>query len=250
MMADLDAVRTAVIKQSGRFDLVTDAPGGDFSNLVNAGSIGINHYINKAQRMLDRLLPTPQSKAWFDNTPSAGTYSLEMTDVRSILEFWIANATDRKQIGRLPLPDFMDKFDTPTASITNGACPTNWAIAQFNRAPARIGQTLPTYGFEEMITGDATTKQGVIWSPPSDGTYSVLVLGLFYSEALSADTDVSFWTANHEEILIDATRYLLESAHKNREGMADFKATFQEAVADIDKDNVEEEISGVGQLDG
>ena len=69
-----------------------------------------------------------------------------------------------------------------------------------------------------------------------------------YTEELSNDTDKSYWSEVHPEVLIMATMRQIEVFNRNTQGVKDWDNAIEVATFGIGKDLVEEEIAEVTQI--
>lgn len=106
-----------------------------------------------------------------------------------------------------------------------------------------------TYGLDGIILGSYYQYTNIIWMPPSDSAYTIEVLAKFFQKTLSSDSDENFWSVLYPEILLLAANYALEETYRNTEGMRDRMAAIMKRMDGIDKDIVEESISGVNQME-
>jgi hypothetical protein len=105
-----------------------------------------------------------------------------------------------------------------------------------------------TYETERLIGSHYEGWRGITLMPPSDGAYTISLLGLFYSPTLSEDYDTSFWTEEHPDILIAAANRELEVFYRNSEGRRDWEAEIHEKLFGIEKDEIEQGIAGISYM--
>ena len=101
-----------------------------------------------------------------------------------------------------------------------------------------------------VIIGDPTTYRGIVWMPPSDGSYSLRILARFYSKDLTGTNDVSYWTAEFPEALVIAAKWFLEGMLKNSDGMKSLQEILTPILGGLDKDMADEESCDVSQMEG
>jgi hypothetical protein len=74
------------------------------------------------------------------------------------------------------------------------------------------------------------------------------IRGLFYTDQLTDDTDKSYWSEVHPDVLIMAAMRMVEVVNRNSQGVNDWDMAIANAVSGIGKDLVEEEIAEVTQI--
>lgn len=92
--------------------------------------------------------------------------------------------------------------------------------------------------------------RSVLFMPPADGTYTMTVVGLFDSPQLEDDTDVSFWSENHANLLTYAALREMEISYRNASGEASWTQAINRELFNIDKDLAEEESADINQMEG
>lgn len=85
--------------------------------------------------------------------------------------------------------------------------------------------------------------------PPSDGSYTISILGKFYSPKLIRDNDKTFWTEEYPNILVHAALYELEKSYRNSTGANDWLNSVVVGLKGIDDEMVEQEISGITSME-
>lgn len=246
---DLSEIRQAFVKRSGRYDLVVAGASPPESGADN----GANFYINSGQRYLDRLDNLPKSYGRVFKHPSAGYYYVLFQDCRAIKEVWAGNSESRGQLEKKNMADMRTGYPKPPGEYTNGA-PLYYSPAFLRAVPET--DRMPIDNFEGIIDYadvmfDAHYMyNGVIFMPPTDGTYTIEVWGLFYSPTLSADTDKSFWSEAHPSILLMAAMRELEIVYRNTEGVRDWERAIMTEISNLGRDAAEEESAEVSQIKG
>jgi hypothetical protein len=94
-------------------------------------------------------------------------------------------------------------------------------------------------------------RSSILLMPPVDASlkYTLEVRGLFYTDALSTDADISYWTEENELLLIFAAAYMMELTYRNTEGAKDWLGSVMTIVEGLDKDIVEEQITGISSME-
>jgi len=249
-------VREEVARWSGKHDLVTDFGGDDFTDSGNGVS---NWLINSGQRLLDRKASFAKRFSWLKKDVAVGTYKLNFRHCAAIKEVWAQSALDdRYQLGKKSLNWMRKEYGDVYADLTQGD-PSYYAPLVVGLAPDQATLTTSdytdefTYDHEEILfsdTADHFLYSGIIFMPPVGEIFTVSVLGRFWSPPLSNDTDKTFWTEVHPDVLVLAALYCLERFYRNREGMNDYMVAIMDTVADLDKDVVEEDVQDLDSMGG
>jgi len=231
---------------SGRFDLV-DNVGVD---------LGANFFINEGQKYLDRHPMNTNRRAVgrLFKILHAGDYYINFQQCRSIKEVWAATATGgRWQLTKKAIEDFRLTYTDMWGSLTQGS-PEHYTPAFLRSVPETNhlppGGLDAILGFADVMAGASYGYNGVLIGPPPDVDTHVEVWGLFYSDTLTADIDLSFWSVNYPSLLIMAALRSIEVFNRNTQGMKDWEAAIGMEFAGFDADVVEEEISEVDQMEG
>ena len=223
-------VKKKFVDLSGRTDLVVNT-----TDYVDTGNIGTKFFIQAATRFLDQLQDTPHSTAELAKTLTIGDSTWEVSNLRSIESFWINDTADTgwNPVTKKSLEWIRNKFSEPAADITN-AVPQYWA-PDVIRVPITEGK--------EIV-------RGIIFMPPTDSAYSARLVGKYWSKVLSADSDINYWSENHEDILVAAAMYKLEEFYRNTEGMNDWLLALKRDLEGIDFDLAFEDSVTATQMRG
>jgi len=248
-------VRERVARESGRHDLVKDFANGDYTDSGNGVS---NRYVNDAQRFLDRKANFIKSYSWYKKDVSIGSYKVNFRYCSAIKQVWFMANGGRYRLDKKDLSWLRRAYGDVYANLTQ-ASPLYYAPMVLNLSPDQVALTSSDYvneftrDFEEILFTDEAEHflySGVLWMPPNAVASTVSILGRFWSSPLSVDADKSFWTEVHPDILSLATQYVIERTYRNREGMADYMTAIMDAIDDIDRDVVEEEVQDLNQMEG
>lgn len=241
-MATLKEIRTQFVKLSGRYDLVVDT--------VDYADAGADWYIRAGQRMLDKLAGFPKDLGRRFDTVSAGTYYTTFSGCRAVKEVWAANSTSRWQLEFLDTVTFRNNYPGPYGSITSGK--TTYFTKAHLRGIPDFGPVDALSGYASEISPDTSqlATTGIVFMPPTEEEIQIEVWGLFDSPTLSNNSDVNFWSVNHEDALAFAALYKLEVSYRNRQGANDWLTEIMRLVVDIDKDEVEEEANSAEEMSG
>lgn len=220
-------VRKKLVELSGRYDLVVDYEGGDYTDN------GANFFIQAGQRYLDRLLPFAFDQAEVSFPLAAGEYELtDITGFRAVKNVRLVGADGTQvYLTRMTKEDFRNEFGSETSfDALDQSTPAFYAVRnQRSSTPS---------------TDDEVSKSLLILPPP-DQAVTIYVEGLFESASLTADANYSFWSLAHPDVLLQAALYKMEQFYRNTAGANDYRAALLEMVSLLDQDVVEQEIAGV-----
>jgi len=252
----LIAVREKFALLSGRHDFVTDFAGGTYTLADNSLA---DWFINSGQKLLDRKASFAKAYSWYKKDVSAGDYKLNFRYCVAVKEVWAKTADeDRYELTKKPYSWIRNRYGETYSDIQQGD-PGCYAPIVVSLSPDQIALTSAdytdefTYDEEEILfsdTADHFLYTGILFMPPSDEDRTISIKGRFWSPPLSSDTDKSYWTEVHDDILIAASLYQLEKFYRNREGMRDYMSTILDDINDLDKDVVEEEAAKADQMEG
>ncbi len=241
-------LRQIMAEQDGRYDLVN----ADWTDN------GLDYYINAGARFLDSYRLTPKSYKWLKKDIIAGDYFVAVERLLALKEVWMRDATQGWQLTKKSLGYIKEQYPGAVSGISNGQ-PTYFVRVVTGLAPEQKALTSAnytdefTFGFEDMIFSDQDTGHykhaGILWMPPSDGAYTIEILGQFMSDPLTADADRNFWTTQFPEILMAAANMVIEETYRNSSGVKDRMRAIDNYLIGLDHDLVEEEISGRNQMD-
>ena len=236
-------VRTQFRSVSGRFDLVNS----DFSDN------GADFYINAGQRHLDRLGKNQKSFASCYRFCEAGFWTVQFPYCRAIQEVWAATITARWQLEKRDLQDLLEGYFTTIPSGIDTGNTLYYAPAVTRMSPGSSTVTVDTIeafvGYMDTMSGDHYEYNSILMAPPPDERLMIEIKGLFYSEKLEEDTDKSYWSEVHPDILIMAAMRHLEIVNRNTQGKRDWDDAIASELFEVDKDLVEEEIAEITQIE-
>lgn len=245
-------LRTQLIKISGRYDLVVDN--------VDFADNGANFYIQQGQNYLDRKLNIGKTWGRLFIDLDIGDFKVEFQNCRAIKEVWIMDSTSRLKLTQVSMADLRgtdaktgtNNFVEPFAEITKSK-PKYFCPAKLRRVPESedgSGDSDTIKAYLDTISPYDSTYNGVIFLPPADETYSLEVIGLFYSELLSDNTDNNIWTDVYPNLLIMSAMRQMEIMYRNTEGVRDWTLALDAELVDLEKDAIEQEINDVTKLEG
>ncbi len=228
MANDLEAVRQKLVDLTGRVDLVVDT-----TDYVDNGA---NWFIQAAQRWLDQRLDTANAVAEITSAITAGDYYVDLDNIRAILSVQVVTDDDLRYLRRETVKELRERFTDDDTDFSD------------------VDQDVPAYYALLTKRDDSPAAQAdesqkrIVFLPPSDGSYSIVVTALLSSPALSADASYSWWTIMRPEILVKAAAYQIEVFYRNTEGARDWLESLMLDIQGIDFDSVAESIAGVDQM--
>lgn len=116
--------RTALVRQTGKYHLVVDYEGADYSDN------GADFYLNAGQRRIDDIFGFKKDTAWYYKILSAGSSLLQLDSARYVEEVWAVDRSSPR--GRRKLEHKTDQWlreeyaSVPLSQIES-ATPAYWA---------------------------------------------------------------------------------------------------------------------------
>lgn len=240
-------IRRRVVDTSGHFDLVVDAANGDYSDN------GCNCLINAAQRWLDRRFQYHKSPVWLYKTLAAGSQIITFSNARVVQAVWASvQANYRWRVEPRSLFWIRQQFDSATPLNSGDCVPLFYAPVPIGVAPEQLTADADSYeaagylNYDHVVFGTASFPMKGLWFEPAPAEDTTIeILAQWYSPELSSDTDRSYWSVNHPDLLARATRMQIEiDLHRNTAGRKDFEEPILAELKEIYKDMVAEEVAG------
>lgn len=236
---NLVEVREQFVKISGRYDLVVDT--------TDWADNGADFYLQAGQNYLDRLLNTPKSESSYFKKLTAGQWYLTFQKCRAIHEVWINNSEGRSQLTKKTMAWLYEEFSGLVGATDNGT-PLYYCPAKLQAQDDTDREDLGV--FFNYTMDDSDHLRGILIFGPPDESIVVEVKGLFYSTELVADTTESYWTLNWPETLVKAAMQQIAIFQRDHQDAVGWKSAISEDLMGIDKDTVDEGMSGVNQIVG
>jgi len=245
---DYKDLRDMFIELSGRHDLVTDTDE----------DAGADFFINAGQKTLDRFFgfSTGKASARYPVIVPAGTFIVKTVGLRAIKEVWLSNADGKTQLQKATINELKSSYNEEFSSVPQGT-PGYYAPAIIRPYPDTLASSTGMYNVSDLLLYSATAPaqhynyHGLVIMPPPDGTYTIEIVGLFYSPTLSATLSGSvwtqtrsYWTEVHPETLVKAALFELSNFYQGQDSIKSYKDTMMMDVIGIDNDIVEEELTG------
>jgi hypothetical protein len=242
---NLKELRTQFVKRNGRYDLVVDG--------IDWVDNGANFYINAGQRYIDRL--DTQHKSYGRNFQQVlvNGYYVTFPYCRAVKEVWVMDADGQKKLEKVDYDQLRDYYANRQSQTTSGE-PAFYFPAGIRLVPESDRLTVDEIDsiidWTHVIIDPSYNYNGVMMYPPADGSYTIEISGLFYSPELATDTQESFWSTVHPEVLLMAANRQMEIDYRNTAGVKDWEAAIQSEIFGLGKDLVEEHIASVDQMEG
>lgn len=250
----LIAVRERFARESGHHELVDDFAAGTYTDN------GADFFINAGQRMLDRKASFLKSYSWYKKDATVGTYKLAFQYCTAVKEVWMmATGEARFELTIKDLnwirANYGESYSTQAQGTPAYYAPISIGLSPEQEALTAVGGASPytaqfTNDAEEITFGNHFAYNGILWMPPTDKTYTVSILGRFNSKTLATDTDVTWWTESHPDLLVLAAMWALEGFYRNTEGQRDYMTMISDAIGDLDRDVVEYEVQHINEMEG
>ena len=239
-------IRTQFVDLSGRFDLVVDAPGGDYTDN------GANFFINEGRKFLDRLDETQKSWASCFRFVEIGFFAATFPQCRAIKEVWAMSSSARWQLEKVDLQDLIQGYLTGLPSSRDVGEPLYYSpgITRYIPRDATADTFESFIGWVDVPSGTADEYNSIILNVPTEEKIALDIRGLFYSHELSDDEDENYWSIMHPMLLVMSTMRYMEIVNRNTQGVKDWENSIAVDMKQIGMDLVEELIAEVNQMEG
>lgn len=189
-------IRAKFRELSGRYDLVND----DFSDN------GANFYINQGSRWLDKAVETTKSWASYMEVKAAGSWNVQFPQARAVKEVWISTVEGKWQLEKMRLQDMIASFFTKNPTEWTNGTPVYYSPILTRTIPETLtpADIAAFSAFVGLITSTGYDYNAIILSSPVDQDTLVEIIGLFYSQTMTEDTDTNFWSTVHPLLLVQA----------------------------------------------
>jgi hypothetical protein len=222
-------IRTQFIKESGRYDLVV--------NTTTFADNGADYYIRAGQRFLDGLYDNRKSKKELVVSIGDGQTELQLTGVSSVEDVLCKSATGSSYLTRHTITSLREKYgyQENCESTIEKDQPIDYAIG--------VGRSNST-----LFPDVQANAVRLMFMPPADGDYRLVITARAYAERLSDDESINFWSEQFPHTLIQAAHYMLERAYRNTEGANDHLRAIMEDIRLIDQEVVDQESINANQM--
>jgi hypothetical protein len=216
---------------------------------------GANFFLNAGQRWLDRKMDNKPTVGRLFKQVVVGDVGVTFQDCRSILQVWIIDPTeDTRTLLEKKSPTWVREEYYNMFSALDTGTPLYYYPAYLRTMPnnptiADIQAYLGYADTSPMLAGDEI-YDGIIFAPPVSGTMGVEVWGHFYSPELLTDTQSTYWTKAHPEVLLMAAQRMMEVFKRNSEGVRDWDLAVSEHLIGLDQDAADEDAVDADQMEG
>jgi len=238
--------RKHFVEDSGRFDLVVDYEGGDYSDN------GADRFITAGQRWLDRRTTHLRSHARYYKNLSLGDWYALVPEARAITAVWFSNSDgDKWKLEKKSLEEIRATFANDPADVDN-ADPLVYTPVSLRTIPEVDALTkIDQFGGTSYTTATANfAYNGLLWMAPAGSSLVLEVHGLFRQFPLVDDADMNYWTEEEEAILVMAACRQLEISYRNAQGVKDWETAVDSALFGLEADMIEEESAEITQMEG
>lgn len=220
-------VRELFLKTSKRSDLVDPTTFAD---------LGADAFLRRAQRRLDAKDPTDRTLGRHVIEMDAGTVYITVRDCFAVKEIWMASGTtDRWQLNELNWSDFRAAYPGLGLSVDTSivpavvnkvtddtGAPQDYTVnivrpspqTDFND-PKAMENAVNLRDVYDMQFGDSRDSVQILWAPPMDSSYSITVMGGYYTWFPKQSEGTSFWIENQPDTLVAETMMLIERLYGN-----------------------------------
>lgn len=219
-------IRKWFIKDSGRYDLVTDPE-------TCAQENGSDKYIQAGQRLLDSLLDSPKELVKVTKELAINASLISLPRFRSIEFVWFENSDGIRFLEKLTEIEIKERFPTSLDEIESGT-PSVYSLSILRSIEGNNEEQQRNTAIRILV--------------PTDTALEVTIIGSFPSDALKQNKDTNFWSLEYPETLVQAGLYSLERFYRNTQGMNDHMSAIMQDVRGIDFDVVKQEIADRDQM--
>jgi hypothetical protein len=241
----LAQLKKMLLESSGRYDLYESSDS--VWNLTT--------FINAGVRYLDVQYPPPEQSRWYKKDIASGDVRLSIAYLRSVKEVWVADSEKRSQLDVVASGWLRQNYSNSDSLLVDTGVPKYWSYDLLRLAPSQADQTQAshddfTYSAYDILFDTTRALRGIQWMPPADQTYTMEVLGTFYTEVLSDASDVNYWSMLNPDAVILAAVLCIERHYRNMEGVAAQKRMLDDLMKGDESDKVEQETAGVSVMEG
>jgi len=239
-------VRDLFAESSGRLDL-----------LDGTGTVNDLFFLNAGARYLDVKWPQKESKRWYKYDIAINAYQLEISNLRNVLEVWVVGLSeDGYQLVRKDLGWLKENYPDQNISDIDTGDPKYFTESLLRLSPQQKALTSSDYTDEfsyhpyDVLFDTTYAKRGIYFMPPADATFTMEVLGEFYSESLTEDDDLNYWTVHYPEVLVQAAVLCLERFYRNFEGYRVQVEVINDMMKGVTDDIIQQSVTGGSRMEG
>jgi len=239
-------IRQNFVELSGRFDLVRDTD--------TYADNGANFFIQAANRWLDSRQENPTQTKSYRKDLLPGGYKLDIENVRSLLEVWVTDAAGERLKLVKRTQTYMRQNYKPIPEDNSRGTPAEWCPL-FNQLAYQQKSQTPSshsdfaYDYHDVLFGLSDQYRSILLMPPADQKYTVTVYGHFFGK-LTSDSDSTYWSREHPDLLIQATFLMVEMFYRNTQGVADMLNAITPALSGLDRQLIAEDTYEINRIFG
>ncbi len=243
-LADL---RLRFVQATGRLDLIED---GDLSTNTDNGA---NAYLSDAQKRLDERVNPIELLRREQVVLATGEAQILIPWLMALKSITIVNSEGTKkditQEG-YSYPEFEQTFPVDIEDTT-AAIPTSWCFNPYGLAPDQLAESTSTFAsagveaYSDISFGQEYRYKAILFNTKADQDYTVRVTGKFYSPWLNDDSEVTYWTYNHPDLLVLAAQQIMEEQLGNMQRVRDLEAAIARGIRRIDHAIIQNEFAGM-----
>lgn len=219
-MATLVQIAFAVADELGRPELVTNFNGADYTPTAT-----LLRMINAAQERLDNLVDHPAEELRADLSVVEGDYLVTLP-------------TFLQHIERLDL-------ESSTTRTTLEKRDESWMRANYAEPFADQAEGIPINWSRYTPTTAITNARQLLIMPPADAAYTLCVTGRKYLTAFASNSDTTWWSVAHPNILIKMVkRTIAYELNRNKTEVEDWDSEIREDVYEIERQQGVEDMAG------
>ena len=204
------------IDESGNFKRVRGAENNDYTD-VSCNRIG-----NAAVRWIERQFKWPKNDLWQYVSLPANQTMIQLERALYVKAVYEQDNANPDSFGAYP------RYQISWTAISSGLCP-----AQQDETALTLVDAGGLADAQNIVFGDSQFVVDTIYVAPSSEDRRIVVIGGYYSAELVNDSDVTYWTKNHPEILVRAMMREDELFRRNTTGVQDYEAALLSELYDI-----------------
>ena len=235
---NLIQIRKTVVQASGRHDLIM----GEYEDN------GIDFYINAGMRYLDSLIVDMKELGHFYKYILTGEWSIQIPYSKAIKAVWVSTKGDNRY--RLEKKEFswiLNNYLSDLAGSTETGTPL-----YYSPIVTRIILPKPPglYAFMDSIDQTSNNYNAIMIVPIPSATTMVDVIGKFYSDPLTKNDSINFWTEMYPGTLVKAACRELDIHNQNKSKVEAWETVIARDINGINNNMVDEESTDIDQMEG
>lgn len=195
-------LRQQFVKLSGRYDLA--------STSVTAFDVdaGADFYINAGMNFIDRRFITAKTASSIFTELTINSWYTVFQNCASIQEVWCNDTESRWKLRKYPYRTIKENY-SGLVSASDGGAPLYYSPIWLRSNGVTDFQSLGSF-FNYVKSDDNGTYNGLLFTPKTDKAYNIEIIGSFYHERMTDNTDENYWTIMAPSLLLKASLYQLD----------------------------------------